>query len=139
MNKILLDTNIIIDIALEREPFVESSKEIIKLIDKKNLKAYISATTVTDIYYITKRKTSHEQVIKFLENLFLFVSVLPVNEEIVKNAMKSKGKDFEDAIQIETSKQNAVKIIITRNKKDFENSDLEIYMPDEFINILKNK
>lgn len=138
MSKILIDTNVIIDIALEREPFVNDAKEIIKLIDKQQIEAYISATTVTDIYYITKRKTSHEQVINFLENLFVFVRVLPINENIVKKAMKSESKDFEDAIQIETSKQNDIGVIITRNKKDFENSGLQIFSPDEYINNLKN-
>jgi len=138
MRKILIDTNVIIDIALDREPFVNHAKEIIKLIDKQKIKAYISATTVTDIYYITKRKTSHEQVIIFLENLFVFISVLSVNEGIVKKAIKSEKKDFEDAIQIETSKENDISVIITRNKKDFENSGLKIMNPDEYINELKN-
>ena len=138
MRKILIDTNVILDIALEREPFVNDAKEIIKLIDKQKIKAYISATTVTDIYYITRRKTSHKKVITFLDNLFVFVRVMSVNEDIVTKAMKSENKDFEDAIQIETSKQNDINVIITRNKKDFKNSGLQIYSPDEYINNLKN-
>lgn len=129
----MIDLNIIIDIALAREPFVNDAKEIIRLINQQNLSAYISATTVTDIYYITKRKTSHEQVIQFLENLFTFVKILPVNESIVKKAMKSEIKDFEDAIQVETSKPNGINVIITRNKKDFENSGLKIFTPEEYI------
>lgn len=133
MRKILIDTNVIIDIALEREPFVNDSKELIKLIDNQNIEAYISATAVTDIYYITKRKTSHEQVINFLENLFVFVSVLPVNESIVKMAMKIENNDFEDAIQIETSKQNDISVVITRDKKDYANSGLRVFCPNEYI------
>lgn len=139
MIKILIDTNVIIDIALEREPFVNDAKKIIKLIEKQKIKAYISATTVTDIYYITRQKTSHEQVINFFENLFVFVHVLSVNENIITKAMKQENKDFEDAVQIETSKQNNISVIITRNKKDFENSGLKIFSPDEYINELKNK
>nr|NQU88996.1 hypothetical protein [Bacteroidota bacterium] len=64
MNKVLLDTNIILDIALERREFFETSKELLLLINQNNIPAYVTATTVTDIYYILKRSKGHQLTIK---------------------------------------------------------------------------
>ena len=78
MNKILIDTNIILDIALNRKPFVQKSDELIRLIEKNKISAYITATTVTDIYYIARRKTSHDKAIKFLKSLFDLIEIAVV-------------------------------------------------------------
>ncbi len=136
MKKILIDTNVILDIALDRELFVEKSVEFIRLIVKKNIKAFLTATTVTDIYYITKTKTGHNKTIGFLKNLFEFIKIAGVDTVSILNALKSDMTDFEDAVQTETAKQNEIGIVITRNKKVFENSGLAIYSPAEYIKII---
>ena len=134
MNKILIDTNIILDIALNRKPFVQKSGELIRFIEKDKIPAYITATTVTDIYFIAQRKTGHSKAIKFLKNLFELIEIAGVNSASIYNALNLGMKDFEDAVQTETAKQNNIPIIITRNQADFKNSGLEIYSPEEFIN-----
>lgn len=139
MNKILIDTNIILDIALNRKPFVQKSNELIRQIEKNKILAYITATTITDIYYIAKRKTSHNKAIKFLKNLFELTEIAGVESVSILKALNSRMKDFEDAVQTETAKQNDIHIIITRNQADFKNSGLEIYSPEEFINLITNK
>ena len=139
MKNILLDTNVIIDIALEREPFVKNSVELLRLINKQNIKAFVTATTVTDIYYITQKKTGHDKTIDFLKNLFEYIKIAGVDRVSILNALKSDMKDFEDAVQTETAKQSDIHTIVTRNKKDFENSNLEVFSPDEYINELKKE
>lgn len=139
MKKVLLDTNIILDIALERDEFVKKSVELLLLINKLEYKAFVTATTVSDIYYISQKLVGHDKTINFLTNLFEHIKIAGVETMIILNALKSNIKDFEDAIQIETAKQNDIRVVITRNKKDFEKSDLEIYTPNEYINKLKNK
>ncbi len=139
MKKILLDTNVIIDIALEREPFVKKSVELLRLINKQNIKAFVTATTVTDIYYITQKKTGHDKTIEFLKNLFEYIKIAGVDTVSILNALNSDMKDFEDAVQTETAKQFDIHAIVTRNKKDFENSNLKVFSPDEYINELKKE
>ncbi len=137
MKKILLDTNVIIDIALDRDEFVANSIELLLLLNKLEYKTFITATTVTDIYYISKKQVGRDKTLNFLTKLFEHIKIAGVDASIILNALKSGIKDFEDSIQIETAKQNDINIVITRNKKDYENSNLNIYTPDEYINILK--
>ncbi len=134
MKKILIDTNIILDIALDRKPFVEKSIEFIRLIAKNNIEAFVTATTVTDIYYVTHKKTGHTKTIGFLKNLFMFMKIAGVDSVSILNALNSDMTDFEDAVQCETAKQKNIQIIVTRNQSDFKDSGLKIYSPEEFIN-----
>ncbi len=134
MKKILIDTNIILDIALDRKPFVEKSIEFIRLIAKNNIEAFVTATTVTDIYYVTHKKTGHTKTIGFLKNLFMFMKIAGVDSVSILNALNSDMTDFEDAVQCETAKQKNIQIIVTRNQSDFKDSGLKIYSPEDFIN-----
>jgi predicted nucleic acid-binding protein len=136
MNKILLDTNIILDIALERREFFEKSKELLLIINKLSIPSYVTATTVTDIYYILKKSKGHQLTISFLKNLFDFIDVAGVGKEVIISALNSELTDFEDAVQTECAGQNDINIIITRNIADFKKSKLEIFTPSEFISQL---
>ena len=133
MKNVLLDTNIILDIALERRKFFEKSRELMSLINQQNIPAHVTATTTTDIYYILKKSKGHKLTIDFLKNLFVFVDIAGVGRKIVLSALESEMTDFEDAVQAETAKQNDIGIIITRNKVDFKKCDIEVLTPEEFI------
>lgn len=133
MNKILLDTNIILDIALERREFFETSKELMLTINNHSIPAFVSATTVTDIYYILKKSKGHHLTIAFLKNLFEFIDIIDVYKEVILIALDSEITDFEDAVQTECAIQNDINIIVTRNIADFKNSELKIFSPLEFI------
>jgi len=133
MNKILLDTNIILDIALERREFFEKAKELLLTLNKLSIPSYVTATTVTDIYYILKKSKGHQLTISFLTNLFDFIDVAGVSKEVIISALNSEITDFEDAVQTESARQNSINIIITRNIADFKKSKLEIFTPSDFI------
>jgi len=133
MNKILLDTNIILDIALERREFFEKSKELMVTINQLSIPSYVTATSVTDIYYILKKSKGHQLTISFLKNLFDFIDIVGVSKEVIISALISELTDFEDAVQTECASQNDINIIITRNITDFKKSKLEIFTPSEFI------
>ncbi len=136
MKKVLIDTNIVLDIAFERHEFKKQAQDVTRLLYERDIPMFITATTVTDIYYLIKKQSGHNEAIGFLVNLFEYSDIAGVNKIAVVNALKSGRKDFEDAVQIETSKQNDISIIVTRNKKDFKNSGLQIFSPDEYINEL---
>jgi predicted nucleic acid-binding protein len=133
MKRLLLDTNIILDIALKRDPHFEISSKIFELIDKKRIIGYITATTVTDIYYISRKEKGNEIAIEFISNLIEIVDVIGVDKNIIIKALKSNIQDFEDAVQVSAAEYNEIEIIITRNKNDFFNSGLEILTPKELI------
>lgn len=133
MKRLLLDTNVILDIALKREPHFEHSSKVFELIDKKRIIAYTTATSITDIYYIARKEKGKEVAIEFISNLIEVVDVLGVDKDTIVKAIKYNLKDFEDAVQVAAAEYNEIEIIITRNKSDFLNCGIEIQTPEELI------
>jgi predicted nucleic acid-binding protein len=133
MKRLLLDTNIILDIALKRKPHFDLSSKIFELIDKKLIIGYITASTVTDIYYISRKEKGNEIAIEFISNLIEIVDVIGIDKSTIVKALKSNLKDFEDAVQVSAAENNEIEIIVTRNKSDFLNSGFEILTPKELI------
>jgi predicted nucleic acid-binding protein len=133
MKNVILDTNIILDIALERIEFYEDARNVMLLINQKSIKSFVTATTITDIYYVLKKSKGHQQTIRFLSGLFDFIDIAGVTKESVLAALTSGMPDFEDVVQTETAKFNDIDTIITRNYSDFEHSGLEVYTPASFI------
>jgi len=137
MNAILLDTNVILDIALKRELHFAKSAEVLRAIEKYQIKSFVSATSINDIYYIARKDNGHTKTIEFIENLMDLVDIAGVDKQIIINAINSEIKDFEDAIQNFAAIETNCEIIITRNKADFKNSELQILTPDEFLYVVK--
>ena len=137
MQIVLFDTNIILDIALKRLPHFNDAAQLFTLIDKKKISGNITATTITDIYYIAKSEKGHEETLEFISNLIEVVEIIGVDRDVIVKAIKSELKDFEDAIQTVAAEFSEIDYVITRNKKDFLKSGLNIYTPKEFIQTLK--
>lgn len=137
MTKVLFDTNIILDIALKRIPYFDNSARLFTFIDTNKITGYISATTITDIYYIAKSEKGHDKILEFISNLIEIVEITGVDRDVIEKAMKSEMKDFEDAIQVSTAEFNEIDCIITRNKKDFNKSTIKIFTPEEFLETIK--
>lgn len=137
MKKILFDTNVILDIALKREPFFEHISGLFSFIDQGKIKGHITATTITDIYYIFKKEKGHDSALDFISNLIGVVDVIGIDKETILQSLKSGIKDFEDAIQVTASDHNNIEVIITRNIKDFKKSQIPVYTPEEFIAFLQ--
>ncbi|MGV8134812.1 MAG: type II toxin-antitoxin system VapC family toxin [Mangrovibacterium sp.] len=133
MKRVLFDTNIILDIALKREPYFELSSSLFKLIDQKKIVAHVTASTITDIYYVAKKEKGGEIAIRFISSLLEITELIGVDKNIIIRAINAKMKDFEDAVQASAAIGHGIKIIITRNKVDFLSSGLEIYTPAEFL------
>ncbi len=139
MKKVLFDTNIILDIALKRNLHFDSASRLFALIDQKKIVGNITATTITDIYYISKKEKGHYETLNFIINLIKVVDVIGVDKEVILNAITSDLKDFEDAVQASAAQLNDVEIIITRNKSDFKNITLTILTPEEFLQRTESK
>jgi predicted nucleic acid-binding protein len=135
MKRVLIDTNIVLDIALQRESFFELACQIFEKIDKGKINGFITASSITDIYYVSKKACGQKKTIEFICELIDVVEVLSVTKEIIMNALDSEFKDFEDAVQYCVADMNCIDIIVTRNKSDFEFSTLEVCTPDELLKI----
>ncbi|MDZ8070028.1 MAG: PIN domain-containing protein [Nostoc sp. DedQUE08] len=136
--KILLDTNIIVDDALEREPFLEASEQVLVLVEQGQVEGYISASTFSDLYYIIRRARGREWTLTYLRQLVNFCQVAIVDSTTINMALNLNFRDFEDAIQYSSAVLNHLDAIITRNPRDFPVATPRIITPEELIQELTN-
>lgn len=137
--RVLLDTNIILDIALKRETHFLDSSAVFKKIDGRLVSGFITATTITDIYYIAKKEKGHQITIDFISNLIEIIDVIGIDRQVIIESLTSKITDFEDAVQSISAIINNIDYIITRNEKDFSESDVKALTPKEFLELIENK
>jgi predicted nucleic acid-binding protein len=140
ISKVFIDTNIFLDILLERKPFYELSQEIILQTARKDITTYISGSSVTDLYYICKKGGIEDgKILNYLKELMGTVEVLNIDKAAINDAISSGMKDFEDAVQIMACKKEGIDLIITRNKKDFTNDWIKVQTPNEFLSSLSTE
>ncbi|MBW4571895.1 MAG: PIN domain-containing protein [Tolypothrix carrinoi HA7290-LM1] len=116
---VLLDTNVIVDVALERQPHFEASQQILLLVEQGQIEGYISASTFSDLYYIIRKSRGREWTTDFLNWLVTYCQIAIVNEAVIRMALTANFRDFEDAIQYSTAVVNQLDAIVTRNPQDF--------------------
>ena len=117
--RVFLDTNVLLDVALNREPFVAHAVLIWRLAEQKAITALVSGTSVTDIYYICRKHAGHDIARDFVTDILDVFSIIGVDEGGFREALASDIIDFEDAVQYTISKRAGCKSFVTRNKKDF--------------------
>jgi len=132
--KILLDTDVILDFFFDRKPYADAAAKILSLAELKQIEAYITPIIISNVYYLLRKTTSHAQVMSQLKLLMSIINILPINKEIVLLALNSSFKDFEDALQNYSAEfDENIDAIITRNVKDYRESNLSVQTPDEFL------
>ena len=137
--RLFIDTNVMLDLLGERDPFYESIAKIATLAEKEVLTLVVSPLSFATVnYFITKfenTKIAKEKLRKFK----IVCEICPLNEQTIEKGLNSSFKDFEDALQYFSATQAECDIIITRNGKDFKKSLLPIMTANEFLKSIKNK
>lgn len=132
--KIMCDTNVIMDVLLEREPFVADSYKVLNLCEEHKIDGFVSASSVTDIYYLVRKYThSTELAYKAVGKLLEIVKVCSVTNDDVLTAFQKKAKDFEDCLVAVCAQSIHCNYIVTRNKKDFEGFGIPSVTPTEIL------
>lgn len=132
MKKVFLDTNIIVDLIADRKPFSKYSIEIFKKAEEKKIKLFTSSHSIATTHYLLKKYLEEKILHNVLYNLLDYVTVIAVDTDVLKKGLRSKHKDFEDSIQILcASTIEKIDCIVTRNTKDFRDSEILVLTPDE--------
>lgn len=132
--KVLLDTNVILDIVLERQPFVEAAVNLLRTSQRDDrLRFFVTATTITDLYYITRKAKGRVVALNFIADLLQVIDVAGVDKAVIMQALQSEIVDFEDAIQESAAIQQSIDILVTRNTVDFQNAVLKVHTPESFL------
>jgi predicted nucleic acid-binding protein len=134
MNKVLIDTDVILDFFFDRKPFSEYSTQVIGLCETKKIKGFVTPVIYSNVYYLLRQTAKHEKVIEKLKQLLTITDVLTMDREVVSNALNSGFKDFEDSLQnFAAIKNGEIDVILTRNLKDFNKSEIGILTPESYI------
>ena len=139
MERLFLDTNIVLDLLGEREPFYQSAAKIATLADKGKILIYVSSLTYSTVFYLLSRYESNEAVKGKIRKFKVIAKTSDLTDKIIDKGLSSKFNDFEDSLQYYCAVNSECNIIITRNGKDFKESDLPVLTPDEYLNRLKAK
>lgn len=134
--RILLDTNVILDILLERKDFIADSLGALQKAITKGDRVYLSASSATDIYYVIRKQTGNkEQALNGIKKLAKILSFAEVDEGCILLACASKINDYEDAVVDIVASHIKADYIITRNITDFKKSKNKVITPREYINL----
>ncbi len=133
MDKLLVVTNIIIDLLSKREEFYQEAQQLFTLADTKQVELFVSSLSFANTYYLLSKFQNREYARKILIRFKILVQVAQLDDKILELALLSDFRDFEDAIQYHTALENGIDIIITRNKKDFKTSKLPVMTAKEYL------
>ena len=139
MTDIFIDTDVIIDFLIDREPHSREAAIIFTLIEQKKLKGYVSSLTFNNLYYVLRKIESHNKVIAKLDSISRLLTILKVDQQIIKLAIASEFPDFEDSIQYNCALgYKKIDVLITRNIKDYKGSQIPVMTPAIYLKMVSS-
>jgi predicted nucleic acid-binding protein len=134
MEKVLIDTDVILDFFFDRKPFSENATQIFSLCESKKINGFVTPVICSNTYYLLRQTAPHNKVIEKISQLMTFLDVLLMDKDVVVQALNSGFKDFEDAMQnFAAIKSGNIDVIITRNVKDFIKSKIGVLTPEGYL------
>ena len=135
--RVLIDTNVVLDVLLDRRPFAEAATQIFALIEESKIEGYLCATTVTTVDYLLSQALQPKSARVALQRLLGLFEIAPVNRPVLEQALRSDISDFEDAVIEQAACLVSADAIVTRNLADFEKSSVTAFDPPELISTVK--
>lgn len=134
MNRILIDTNIVIDLLAQRKDFYVEAAELFSLSDKKEISLSISSLTFANTNYVLSKQKSTKETREILRKFKVLVEILNLDDKIIELALSDdKFADFEDGLQYYSALENKIDLILSRNKKDFKGSKIPVLTAKEYL------
>ena len=131
--KVLIDTNVILDVLCKRKQFYENSLNIFRLCEIKKVEGYISSLSVANIIYIMRKELDNNLINILIKNLFSIFNIIDLTSLDLIKATEINCNDYEDALQIIEASKLKADYIITRNTKDFLKSKVVAITPKDFL------
>ncbi|MEP7265975.1 MAG: PIN domain-containing protein [Saprospiraceae bacterium] len=138
MDKLFLDTNVILDLLGERVPYYDSIAKIATIADSGKIKLVLSALSFSTLYYFLSKLEKNEVCIEKLRKLRIIAKTSDLTDNIIDKGLSSKFTDFEDSLQYLSALKMDCNILITRNVKDFKEAAIPIMTPDEYLSSLNS-
>jgi Na+-transporting NADH:ubiquinone oxidoreductase subunit NqrC len=123
-----------LDFFFDRQPFAEYSAQVIGLCEINKISGFVTPVIFSNIYYLLRQTARHDKVIDNLKQLLTIIDILPMDREVVSNALNSGFKDFENGLQnFAAMKNGEIDVILTRNLKDYSKSEIGVLTPESYI------
>lgn len=133
---LLIDTNVVLDVLLRREPFFRAAANVFDLAGRDDVYEFVSASAITDIYYIANRQIKDRAAVRdLLKRLLMVVSITAVSEREIRNALSLAWADFEDSVQYSAALLNKMDGIVTRNPGDYQKAAIPIWLPEQVLEL----
>ena len=133
IRRVFVDSDVILDVALARQPFVDANKTVLSLLENGRAVGFASSNSITNIYYVLKKTGGDKKARTFITNLLKVLSAIPIDHADLQNAIDSEFSDFEDGVQYFAALSHQCDCIVTRNTKDYGKSALDVYLPAQFL------
>jgi len=138
-SKIFIDSDVIIDLFTDREPFVNAASEIFELNENGLIQIHVSAVSINNIYYVARKFLGHKKTILVVELLMNMTEIVGTTKDEILQALKNDFKDFEDSVQYSTALTiEGVEAIVTRNVKDYRKSEIAVFTPVNYLKMIKD-
>ncbi|MEO0377489.1 MAG: PIN domain-containing protein [Cyanobacteria bacterium P01_A01_bin.17] len=138
MRRVLYDSDVLLDVLAQRQPFFTASAQALDSATQADIQGYVSGHAVTNIFYILRRQVGSQSARALISTLFQHLQVAAVTDEVIRAALQSAMTDFEDAVTSEAARMAGVENIVTRNSSDFLNSNVPSLLPAEFLALLSS-
>ncbi len=140
MHRIFIDTDIVLDFFFDRVPFSEDAARIFSLCESQKIRGFVTPVICSNTYYILRQTANHQKVIEKLSQLMTIMEVVPMDKEVVMQALASGFRDFEDALQnFAAVKSDIIELILTRNVKDYSLSNIGALSPDNYLKLISDR
>lgn len=133
IRRVFVDSDVILDVALARQPFVEASRLVLSFLENGKAVGFASSNSITNIYYVLRKSGGDSRAREFIGNLLKYLTAIPIDHADILNALKSNFSDFEDGVQNFAALSNQCECIVTRNVDDYKKSELDVYLPSQFL------
>jgi predicted nucleic acid-binding protein len=137
--RILFDTNVILDVLLDREPFSTIVSQLLSKVEIGEISGYICATTVTTVHYLASKVVGADRAQQEIRKLLTLFEVAPVNRSVLESALTARFTDFEDAVVHEAALHIGAEGIVTRDIAGFKRAKVPVYSPEELSGILRTR
>lgn len=134
--KVLFDLNIILDVLQEREPFYETSAQLLAYAETGKIQGFTASHSLTTLFYLIQKGKSAAHAKVTITNLLQILKVAPVDQSTIEQALSLPYKDFEDAVQMMAAVQCKADYLVTRNVKDFQPAPLPVIQPSELLSLI---
>jgi predicted nucleic acid-binding protein len=135
--KILFDTNVILDMLLNRFPHASNAVDLVSMVEQNVIQGFLCATTITTIDYLCTKAIGKDLARNAINQLLELFLIAEVNQTVLKNAANSNFSDFEDALLYQSGIYIKINGLVTRNVKDFKFAEYSIYTPQELLHFIK--